>query len=189
MKVINDDESVSKFLKSKISPSFALLLQGELQNFKRQCKGRRWTDESKIMALRLFKRSPTCYKLLRRLICLPTPSTLKSLLNKFQMNVGINNQIFNVLKKTTSQQTPSEREYILMFDEMSIKKNLYYNRKEDLIEGFQDHAEQGRSSQVASYALVFMVAGLRKRVKQPVAYYFSAGSVTADRLAVLLKEV
>lgn len=38
---------------------------------------------------------------------------------------------------------------------------------------------------MASYAYVFMVAGLIKKVKQPVAYYFSV----ADRLSVLLKEV
>lgn len=83
----------------------------------------------------------------------------------------------------------SDNNYILMFDEMSLNKSLNYNNKEDLIEGYQDHAAQGRSALVASYALVFMISGIRKRVKQPIAHYFSSGFSTADRLAVLIKEV
>lgn len=184
------DGSVNDILKSKISPTAALLLQGEIKNYKRVAKSRRWDTDSKIVALRLYKRSPTSYKLLRRLICLPAPSTLKCLLNKFKLCVGINKQIFSVLKKKTKQNLkPSDNEFVLMWDEMSIKKNLHYNAKGDIIEGFQDHADHGRSPEIASYALVFMVAGIRKFVKQPIAFYLSAGSVTADRLSVIIKEV
>ncbi|KAL4721448.1 hypothetical protein ACJJTC_007165 [Scirpophaga incertulas] len=52
---------------------------------------------------------------------------------------------------------------------MSIR-NFNYNKKQDLIEGFQDHVAQGRSPIVASYALVFMIAGIRKKVKQPIIF-------------------
>lgn len=184
------NDSVSAILKSKISNTTAIILQGELKNFKKRSKARRWDTDSKIIALRLYKRSPTCYKLLRRMMCLPAPSTLKSLLNRFKLSVGINQQIFKTLqKKASKSEGSSENEYVLMWDEMSIKKNLQYNPKEDMIEGFQDHSNQGRSPAIASYALVFMVAGIRKKVKQPIAFYLSAGSVTADRLTVLIKEV
>lgn len=181
--------SIKSVLRSNISPTAALILQGEMRNFKKTVKARRWDTDSKIVALRLYKRSPTGYRLLRRMICLPAPSTLKQLLNKFKLAVGPNKQIFNVLKKKTLNVKPSDNEYVLMWDEMSIKKNINYNVKEDVIEGFQDHAAQGRSPEVATYALVFMITGIRKTVKQPVAFYFSSGSVTADRLAVLVKEV
>lgn len=76
-----------------------------------------------------------------------------------------------------------------MFDEMSIKKHMFYNSKDDIIEGFQDHGTQGRSPTVAGYALVFMIAGVRRKIKQPIAHYFSSGFSTADRLAVIIKEV
>lgn len=49
---------------------------------------------------------------------------------------------------------------------------------------FQDHDTKGRFPQAASYALVFMVVGARKQVKQPVAYYLSN-----DRLSAFVKEV
>lgn len=189
LKILSKDKSVHEMIKYNVTSYFALLLQEQLNNTKRKAKGRRWNSDAKIIALRLYKRSPTCYRLLRRLFCLPAPSTLKYLLNKFSLGVGINQQLFKVLKKYMQRQHASDNEFILMFDEMSIKKNLWYNRREDIIEGFQDHASQGRSSQIASYVLVFMIAGIRKKIKQPIAYYFSGGSVTADRLAVLIKGV
>lgn len=180
---------IQEILKLQISPTAALLLQEELKNYKRIKTARRWNMECKIIALRLYKRSPTCYKLLRKMICLPAPSTLKCLLGKFQFRVGVNKKIFDVIKNKALRTEKSDNEYILMWDEMSIKKNLCYNSKDDNIEGYQDHALQGRSPQIASYALVFMIAGIRKKLKQPVAFYLSAGSVTADRLNVLVKEV
>lgn len=170
---------VKKILNKKMSSTFALLLQGELQNYKRKKPGRRWNMEAKIIALRLYKRSPTSYKLLRRMICL----------RRFKMSVGTHKTTLTVLKNTTKYFGASEREYILLWDEMSLRKNLWYNSKADHIEGFQDHATQGRSPHAASYALVFMVVGVRKQIKQPVAYYLSSGFVTADRLSALIKEV
>lgn len=187
MKELTDSNAIKKISK-KITPAFALLLQGQIRNFKKKNSGRRWTKEEKIVALRLFKRSPTCYRLLRRLFQLPSPSTLKALLNRVPFTVGVN-QSLEVLTDYTKRQNPSDNYYILMFDEMSLKKHFNYNEKEDFIEGYQDHGTQGRSPNVAIYALVFMIAGIRKCVKQPIAHYFSSGFSTADRLVVLLKEV
>lgn len=185
---LNENETVQNVIKH-LTPSFALILQGQLQNTKRKYWGRRWSIDQKIIALRLYKRSATCYRLLRRLWCLPAPSTLKKLLSKFEFKVGINKKVFNSLKKHIQTKQPEDREYILMFDEMAIKKHLWYNIKEDKIEGYQDHGEHGRTQQEATYALVFMVASIRKKIKQPVAFYLSGANVTADRLAVLIKEV
>lgn len=36
-----------------------------------------------------------------------------------------------------------------MFDEMAIRRNLQFNRKMDLIEGFEDLGEFGRKSAAA----------------------------------------
>ncbi|KAL4709394.1 hypothetical protein ACJJTC_001190 [Scirpophaga incertulas] len=83
------------------------------------------------------------------------------------------------------QPGPSQRAPL---KEISFQQSLSVSTRADL-EGFQDHGNQGRSSLVASYALVFMIAGIRKTVKQPVAYYFSSAFSTADRLAVLIKEI
>ncbi|XP_049868630.1 uncharacterized protein LOC126368613 isoform X2 [Pectinophora gossypiella] len=188
LNAIADDNNVKK-LSAKVTPAFALFLQGQIRNCNRKLRGRRWSREEKITALRIFKRSPTCYRLLRRLFTLPSPGTLKNLLSKIPFTVGCNEAVFKIMQKFVKSQKTTDNEYILMFDEMSLKKHLNYDCKSDLIEGFQDHGNQGRSENIAGYALVFMVGGIRKRVKQPIAHYFSSSFVTADRLAILIKEV
>lgn len=70
--------------------------------------------------------------------------------------VGITKPIFKVLTDFVKSQRPSDNAYMLMFDEMSLKKHLNYNIKEDLIDGYQDHGRQGRSPIVASYASVYL---------------------------------
>ncbi|CAK1592309.1 unnamed protein product [Parnassius mnemosyne] len=188
LNILENNKSVAKLMQ-RLTPSFALMLQAQLKNDGKKFKGRRWTFDEKVVALRLFKRSPTCYRLLRRMWCLPSPSTLNNLLRLFSLNVGINDNIFNSLREKVKKQLPSNNEYILIFDEMSIREHLQYNNKEDMVEGYQDHGVHGRTNQVATHALVFMVKSIREQTKQPIAYYLSSSYVTADRLKVIIKEV
>lgn len=53
LNVICNNETVQEILNTKMSSTFALLLQGELQNYKRKKPGRRWNMEAKIIALKL----------------------------------------------------------------------------------------------------------------------------------------
>jgi hypothetical protein len=76
-----------------------------------------------------------------------------------------------------------------MFDEMSIRENLHFNQKLGCIEGFEDLGSRGRTSKVANHALVFMLRGLRKKWKQPVAYYLVRGSAKGQMLVKFLEEV
>ena len=41
---------------------------------------------------------------------------------------------------------------VLMWDEMSLKRFLEYNPKADLVEGFHDLGDLGRTNQAANYA-------------------------------------
>ena len=77
----------------------------------------------------------------------------------------------------------------LMFDEMSIREHLHFNQKTGCIDGYEDLGRHGKTSNIANHALVFMLRGLRKRWKQPVAYYLTRGSTKGDMLVDFLKEV
>lgn len=189
LNALSCDDSVNDLIKKNLSSSFWLLLQSQLRNVPRKLTGRRWTTDDKVLALSIHKKSSSCYKLLRRLFCLPSVSSLKALLNKIPLVCGINKQVLETISQITEKRPTSENLCILAFDEMSIRKNLTYNSRLDLIDGYQDHASQGRTSEIASHALTFMAIGVRKHWKQPIAFYFSGDCVTADRLAVLIKEV
>ncbi|CAK1602845.1 unnamed protein product [Parnassius mnemosyne] len=71
---------------------------------------------------------------------------------------------------------------------MSIVPHFDYNLRKDEISGF---AHNGKSKQIklADHALVFMIRGIQKNYKQPVAYTFSSGSTSTAELATLIKEV
>lgn len=186
---LNYDNAVNNMMKSKLSSSFYLLLQSQLKNVPRKITGRRWTLDDKVLALSMYKKSSSCYRLLSRLFCLPSVSSLKALLNKIPMMCGINNQVMETIKEITKQRSVSDNLCVVSFDEMSIRKNLCYNTKLDQLDGYQDHAAQGRTQEIASHALTFMAIGVRRAWKQPIAFYFSGDCVTADRLIILIKEV
>jgi hypothetical protein len=71
---------------------------------------------------------------------------------------------------------------------MSIRENVRSNQNLDCIEGFEDFGTK-RTHIIANHALVFMVCGVHRKWKQPVAYYFIRGSTNASLLVNFLKEV
>lgn len=91
----------------------------------------------------------------------------KKLSKEFELRVGVNENILEIIKTNIINcQKLSDTVFVTMFDEMAIKKNLNYNIKDDVIDGYQDHGSfHGRVSQEAIHALVFMIAGLRKKIK------------------------
>jgi len=76
-----------------------------------------------------------------------------------------------------------------MFNEMSIRENLHFNQKFGSIDGFEDLGSHGRTSSIANHVLVFMLCGLCKRWKQPVAYSLIHGSTKGEMLVNFLMEV
>lgn len=152
MKEIEKNSSFMTILNTKLSPSLQLFLQGQLQNYKRDATARRWDTESKFIALRLFQRSPASYRLLRKMICLPSPSTLECLLRKLrQVDKQIkeeNEQISegNIHIKEENIQIKEENMQIeeenMQIEEESIKiKEENIEIKEEHIEIKQENIE------------------------------------------------
>lgn len=48
-----------------------------------------------------------------------------------------------------------------MFDEISLKENLFYDSKSDIVHGFADNGKE-RTADVANSGLVVMLAGISK---------------------------
>ena len=133
-----------------------------------------WNTREKKLALWLFYKSPALYKYLRSLkFKLPGVRTIQRWLENNNLSTGINNSFFRNLKYKVSTMTEHEKECVLLFDETHIKTCLEYNRKKDVVEGFQDLGELGRSSRVANQVLVFMVRGLIYKWKLPISFYVS----------------
>ena len=182
---------VSEFrsITSNLSREGDIMLQGILNKRKRKPRGRRYTHDEKLVYLSLLKRSPKAYRLFRMFFPLPTVRTLQRILNQLVVRPGINDQVMDSLKTYVQNLNVEDRVCSLMFDEMSLRENMHFNRQFDCIEGFEDYANHGRTRNVANQALVFMVRGLRLKWKQPVAFYFSHNNTRSEILKQLLLDV
>jgi hypothetical protein len=127
-----------------------------------------------MLALSLLKGSPISYSFLRLLLPLPSRYTLQSILNTVHFAAGINAHVFGALQHSLQKMSDRDR-YCCLFDEMSIRENIRLNQKLHCIEGFEDYGTE-RTRFTANHALLFMVRGLHRKWKQPVAYYFIHGS-------------
>ena len=76
----------------------------------------------------------------------------------------------------------------VVFDEITIKECVSYNKERDEIEGLEDFGLNGKTKYVANHAIVFMVRGLKANWKQPVGYFLSSGPVEGQMLHSLLQE-
>ncbi|CAK1584670.1 unnamed protein product, partial [Parnassius mnemosyne] len=151
-------------------------------------RGRRFTLNEKILALSLYKPSPKAYRLLSQLCVLPSRRTLQNILQKVDLKPGINEKIFEHLKKKVSEMPDKHKFCCILFDEMSIATNLSYDRAHDKINGFVDNGSK-RQPIFADHVLVFMVRGIVKKYKQPIAYSFCSGTTKSVDLKYQLKNI
>ncbi|KAJ1530256.1 hypothetical protein ONE63_005179 [Megalurothrips usitatus] len=172
-----------------VSRGANIILHGELKNFKRKPRGRRWTVDEKLFALAIFKRSPRVYRFLQQHLTLPCESTLKNLLQEIPLQPGISEPLINLLKVSAKKMKSSDLYCTLLFDEVFLVSNLSFNKLTGKLGGFEDYGRHGRTSLVADHALVFMAQGITKKWTLPVAYYFVHGTCPSHMLKILICDV
>ncbi|CAH0563112.1 unnamed protein product [Brassicogethes aeneus] len=157
----------------------------QLKNATKKTKGRRYCNEDKILALALCKQTGPGYKYLSHIFALPSKQTIAKFLNKIEVGPGFNSVIFKALKAEVDKfKDPKDIYCMILFDEMSISTQLSYNRKKDVVEGF-DSIHKG--NQFANHAQVYMVRGINKRWKQPIYFNFTSGPAKTIDIVVSLK--
>ncbi|CAI6355418.1 unnamed protein product [Macrosiphum euphorbiae] len=94
----------------------------------------------------------------------------------------------SVLKENVKHLKPSEKFCSILSDEVCLSSGLSYDSVTDPIDGFVDTG-YSKSQNIADHALVFMVRGIKKKFKQPIAYSFCKGATTQHELIRQLKQV
>lgn len=153
-------------------------------------KGRRYTSTDKALALSLYHSSPKTYQLLRKIFALPSKSTLTQALQCVDIYPGCSVKFMEAFKLKVNSMNPEDRKCVLIFDEMSIKSAVKYDKRRDCIEGLEDLGPVlGNTKYVGDHALVFMVRGLRSKWKQPLGYFITSSTVKAQTLKMLLLDM
>nr|CAH7720854.1 unnamed protein product [Callosobruchus chinensis] len=173
----NLDSCVATFIKSQIS------LAGRIS------QGRRYNLEEKLMGLILYKQSGKGYKALSKFFALPGRKTIRQLLHKIPINPGLNEVIFNNLTEVAAGLDENSKYCCLMFDEISLDPHIDLNVVKQEFEGFETNDEPCRSAVIADHALVFLIRGLVRNWKQPLAYTFCKSSTKTVVLVRLIKKI
>lgn len=96
--MFNDSNVLNKYT-SKMSPVAKKIFWMQIKQYAKKIKGRRFTNEEKMIALSILKQSPKCYKFLQRIFILPSKNTLNKMISKLNVLPGINKQIFDTIKQ------------------------------------------------------------------------------------------
>ncbi|CAK1588633.1 unnamed protein product, partial [Parnassius mnemosyne] len=179
-----------KFLKimDNWTTSAKLLTLVQFREYKKKSKGRRFSTEEKILALTMMKQSPKAYRFLRKMFILPSPQILLKMLNRCTLRPGINKNIFSQLKIRAEKMKDEHKLCALVFDEMQLRASITYNRRKDAVSGFVTDGQEAKKI-LADHAQVFLIRGLIKNFKQPIAYTFSSGMTKGCELAKQIKEI
>lgn len=151
-------------------------------------KGRRFTLQDKVLALVLQKQSGRAYRMFRKIFAMPSRKTTNELLNRIPINAGINKTIFNNLKLNVDKMKAHEKLCTVVFDEMALEPNICINTQKNQLDGFEDFGDQ-TSSSISDHVQVFMLRGVTKKWKQPVAYTFCKSTTNTITLVRNIKTV
>lgn len=148
-------------------------------------------QDEKEFALALYYASPKAYIFLRnkKKFALSSITLIREWINDLQLKPGIIPQIMHKIAMKAENMSNFEKECVLMWDEMSIKTILQFNSKDDLVEGYQDLGDFGRTNNFAKHALCFLLRGLKSSWKQPIAYFISHGNVHGRDLSIILTKI
>lgn len=172
------------------SPVLKSLISAAVLNQNRKPQGKRWTRVNKSIALAIYKKSPKAYRYITQFLPMPSVRTLQTVLQNIKMNTGVYPCVMSHLKKEAEKITEKNKVCVVMFDEIALKKRLIYDIASDKVDGYVDiAAEGGRTQEIADHALVFMLQGIHKKFKQPIAHYFVKGTISTQKLAVIIKNV
>ena len=182
--ITNIIKNASRYLDTSTLDFFA----SQLRIGKQRLKGRRYTNKDKLFAFALHYQSPSAYRFCRKIFALPCERSLRRWLEKVRVQPGFNNTSFEILQRKAKTMSERDKVCVLTLDEMSLKSGLYYDLQKDIIEGMEDFGSLGKSKNLATQALVFMVRGLACKWKQPVGYFLANAATPGSKQKVLLLE-
>lgn len=184
---LSENRTFQEALK-KFSTLAAVFISLQFREVTKQKYGRRFSKKEKLMALSLYKMGPAAYKCLRKIFTLPSEVTISRMISNANIGPGINENLFDQLRKKVKNMSDTDKLCTLIFDEMSIMPHFYFNRKRDQILGFVDDGVT-KKSKIADHVIVFMVRGVVKNYKQAIYYSFCSGSTPSLELAIQIDRI
>ncbi|CAH2990766.1 unnamed protein product [Chilo suppressalis] len=179
-------ESFEK-LTQNMNPVTKKLMWLQVRQYTKSSRGRRFTQEEKLIGLSIMKQSPKCYKFLQKIFILPSKHTINKMISNLKVEPGLNPQIFEAVKKEVATWEEKRKFCSILFDEVALDSGVNYNRYKDVINGFVHLNE--RINEYADHALVFMLRGAVHKWQQPITFFFCKGATSSYQLKKIMKDL
>ena len=128
-------EHIINLSKKCLTDTQLQFFESQLRMNNRVKKGKRWTVKDKLLALRIMYRSSQAFKILRGVFLLPARSTILMFLEKSfgSLEPGLSNKVLPLLKMRVDTMTKLELNSSLVFNEMSLKQHLDFDKCSDKV--------------------------------------------------------
>lgn len=150
-------------------------------------KAKRFTLEEKILCIGMLRRSRCSYNFLYNHITCPSITTLMTALKEIVINPGCNRTIKQYLQSVSEGISDQDLYCSLIWDEMSIKLDAYYDFITDRIIGFEEWGTR-RRRYFADHAIVFYMKCLSSGKHMPLGYGFCKGTTETTILVACIKQ-
>ena len=131
---------------------------------------RRYSDETKSFALSLYHLSGKSYKMVSKLLCLPSKSSILKWVSRMPNCTSLTQPSIDVIATKVEAMSSTAKMCVISMDEMSLKSHLFYECSKDKVIGLEDLGDGINSDKLATSAIVLMARGLSMNhvaVKQP----------------------
>ena len=151
----------------------------------------RYNDYFLMQCLVLKLKSSKAYRHIQKEGLLPLPSygTLRKMLSSSDCKFGFNELALKSIKDALEGRPPSHRWGTMIHDEISIKKDIFFDKATLEHHGIVDFGEgidAKTETDIADHVLVFMFRPYRAKWVQPFACFASKGAATGSVLFELI---
>jgi hypothetical protein len=145
-----------------------------------------YSEDLKSFAVTLHFYSSQAYNFLRRTLHLPHPDTIRRWAS-CGVEPGFLKDVHSLQLQLANE--PAMQDVCIIFDLMSIRKQVMFDAKEKKYAGYVNHGNFIMTSPetVATESLVFLVVGLKRFFKAPFAY-FLVDKVSSAILSQIIKD-
>ncbi|XP_077486363.1 uncharacterized protein LOC144097541 [Amblyomma americanum] len=122
---------------------------------------------------------------------LPNPRILYSYMKNLKADFGFDASLFTLLKEKLQEVPERERRGVVMFDEMSVRKNLHVRESDMKVMGkvnFGEHTQPGDQEKDADHVLVFLFRPFLGGWSQTVGTFCASSASPGSVIAKLLLE-
>ncbi len=149
-----------------------------------------FSDEERTLAQNINYMSNKSYSFMRDDLgfALPSKSSLLRWRPIRYVVPGFDANVMGNLEKISKKMSVLERNCVLLFDEITIKSDLTYNRVRDVIDGFVDFGEGHREMTLGNKCCFFMIKELSSHWKYVFSYYISKNGLSTKKLEEILNK-